>query len=405
MDPEHAPAEMAGLLEALQGLDSMASAGGAQMAGGAVAPAGGEGEEITPEPAFVVKTKDDTGRKVFINVLGSPAIGAPGGWEGGRVPDHVEEALRRQEAAPDESLRFPLSLSEPRNDLDRKGEPCTVFDCAFNADVVKQATAHRRLQVFLVELAMGWTSSKHDLILDPKFKLPRLRYKGDQVQTHTIRKDPKRVVQEVQEVEEEPTFPRVTKKLPATAKNLPKGARGAAGGGGGGGRAARRGGGRRVRGPARGAGAGGALLGRRGLPGGPRGAARGHPGGGGRGDPGGARQGVPGRGRAPALCRGRRIRRVRASPGRPRAGRDAAVPVPRLGRPGDAGGRAPPLRDPGLHQPGLPGARVRLGPPLAARGPAPRSSKPATKNKKTATERPTTAKAEAKALRCPPPSS
>ena len=235
MDPEHAPAEMAGLLEALQGLDSMASAGGAQMAGGAVAPAGGEGEEITPEPAFVVKTKDDTGRKVFINVLGSPAIGAPGGWEGGRVPDHVEEALRRQEAAPDESLRFPLSLSEPRNDLDRKGEPCTVFDCAFNADVVKQATAHRRLQVFLVELAMGWTSSKHDLILDPKFKLPRLRYKGDQVQTHTIRKDPKRVVQEVQEVEEEPTFPLVTKKLPATAKNLPKGARGAAGGGGGGG--------------------------------------------------------------------------------------------------------------------------------------------------------------------------
>ncbi len=232
MDPERAPAEMAGLLEALQGLDSMANAGGAQMAGGAVAPAGGEGEEITPEPAFVVKTKDDTGRKVFINVLGSPAIGAPGGWEGGRVPDHVEEALRRQEAAPDESLRFPLSLSEPRNDLDRKGEPCTVFDCAFNADVVKQAAAHRRLQVFLVELAMGWTSSKHDLILDPKFKLPRLKYKGDQVKTHTIRKDPKRVVQEVQEVEEEPTFPLVTKKLPVTVKNLPKGARGAAAVGG-----------------------------------------------------------------------------------------------------------------------------------------------------------------------------
>jgi len=226
MDPAQAPEEMAGLLEALQGLDHMASAGGAQMAGGAVAPAGGEGEEITPEPAFVVKTRDDNGRKVFINVLGSPAIGAPGGWEGGRVPDHVEEALRRQEAAPDESLRFPLSLSEPQNDLDRKGEPCTVFDCAFNADVVQQAVAHRRLQVFLVELAMGWTCSKHDLELDPKFKLPRMKYKGEKVQTHLIRKDPKRVVQEVQEVEEEPTFPLVTKKLPATVKNRPKAERG-----------------------------------------------------------------------------------------------------------------------------------------------------------------------------------
>ena len=235
MDPAKAPPEMAALLGALGGADlgggGLGGLGGdAPFAGGTVSRPDGDSEEIRPEPAFVFKTHDDTGRKVFINVLGSESIGAPGGWERGRVPEHVEEALARQDAEPSESLRFPLSLSDPVNDLDKKGEPCTVFDCALNGDVVKQAMApqNNRLKVFLVELAMGWVASKHDLMLNPKFKLPRMKYKGANVQSHRIRVDPKSVVQEIKDVEdvEAIEFPLVTKPRPATVKNAPKAARG-----------------------------------------------------------------------------------------------------------------------------------------------------------------------------------
>lgn len=38
-----------------------------------------------PLPRFVVKTLDEQGRKVFINVCSSPKVGMPGGWEDGKV--------------------------------------------------------------------------------------------------------------------------------------------------------------------------------------------------------------------------------------------------------------------------------------------------------------------------------
>ncbi len=39
--------------------------------------------------------------------------------------------------AQQEALRFPLSMTAPRQDLDKKGEPATVYDCCLNDDVVK----------------------------------------------------------------------------------------------------------------------------------------------------------------------------------------------------------------------------------------------------------------------------
>ena len=42
---------------------------------------------------FVVKTHDDTGRKMFINICGNPKIPAPGNWDNGKVPEKVQKAL------------------------------------------------------------------------------------------------------------------------------------------------------------------------------------------------------------------------------------------------------------------------------------------------------------------------
>ena len=168
-------------------------------------------EEIVPEPGFVVKTVDDTGRKVFINVCGHFKIQAPGSeWANGVVPEAVENALANLDD-PDavRHLRFPLSVSDARNELDKKGLACTVYDAVFNDDVVKQAIVSRRLKVFLVELVLQWIAQKYETNLDPQYKLPHRRYVGDadKPTPQCIRVDRKSMIEELQEPDEEPSFP------------------------------------------------------------------------------------------------------------------------------------------------------------------------------------------------------
>lgn len=168
-------------------------------------------EEIFPEPGFVVKTVDDTGRKVFINVCGHFKIQAPGSdWANGVVPEAVENALANlDDPEATQHLRFPLSVSDARNELDKKGAPCTVYDAVFNADVVKQAICSRRLKVFLVELVLQWIAQKYEKPLDPQYKLPHRRYvgDGDAPKPQCIRVDRKSMIEELAEPDEEPSFP------------------------------------------------------------------------------------------------------------------------------------------------------------------------------------------------------
>jgi hypothetical protein len=210
-------------------------------------------EEIRPEPGFVVKTIDDAGRKIFVNVCGHAKIAAPGDageWKGGggggggggeddhgQLPPDVENALANlDDPTQTQKLRFPLSVSEGRNELDTSGAPCTVYDAVFNDDVVKQAIAFRRLKVFLVELCLQWVSQKYALSLDPKYKLPHRKYMGgDAPPPQMIRatKKKKAMIEELEEVDEEPSFPLHPKPLPKWEEKAATGGGGGGGGGGG----------------------------------------------------------------------------------------------------------------------------------------------------------------------------
>ena len=136
---------------------------------------------------------------------------APGSeWASSVVPEAVENALANLDD-PDavSHLRFPLSVSDARNELDKKGSPCTVYDAVFNDDVVKQAIVSRRLKVFLVELVLQWIAQKYETNLDPQYKLPHRRYVGDpdKPTPQCIRVEKKSMIEELQEPDEEPSFP------------------------------------------------------------------------------------------------------------------------------------------------------------------------------------------------------
>eukprot|EP00798_Chlamydomonas_sp_ICE-L_P025828 gene25828-11504_t len=173
-------------------------------------------ETITPDPGFVVKTVDDTGRKVFINLCGSDKVAAPGNWYNGRVPDEVKSALENVDNLSDaeaDTLRFPLSMGQAKNEVDKKGEHCTSFDCILNADVIQQAQLFRPLKVFIIELAINWIAHKTEMQLDKKYKLPKMTYKGDKIEAQRIRVDRKPLVEIIDDIDEEPTFPLLTKKI------------------------------------------------------------------------------------------------------------------------------------------------------------------------------------------------
>ena len=61
-------------------------------------------------------------------LYGHAKIQAPGAkWADGKVPEEVEAALSNlEDPEAVQQLRFPLSVGDGRNELDKTGAPCTV---------------------------------------------------------------------------------------------------------------------------------------------------------------------------------------------------------------------------------------------------------------------------------------
>ncbi|EFN57014.1 hypothetical protein CHLNCDRAFT_143682 [Chlorella variabilis] len=144
--------------------------------------------EVFPEPGFVIKTANEQGQKVFINLCGTNKLPLPPGWVKGQVPAEVKRHLevgRGGEAPP--CMRFPLSMGLPRLDTDHRGEVCMVLDCIISSEVLAQASQYRPLKFFIIQLALGTAAQMTGQELNPQYKLPKMRYKGDAPPPQRIR--------------------------------------------------------------------------------------------------------------------------------------------------------------------------------------------------------------------------
>jgi hypothetical protein len=154
-------------------------------------------------------------------------VPAPGGWTNGMMPEHVLTALEQlgqdnPQQGNAEALRFPLSCSDVLPDTDKQGQPCSTIDCIIHTDILAAAQQNRHLKAFLIELAIEHANDKHKLHLSPKFKLPKMPYKGTEMRPQRVRVDKKPLVTDVtahmQQHEEEASFAlRSTKVLPKAA--------------------------------------------------------------------------------------------------------------------------------------------------------------------------------------------
>lgn len=90
------------------------------------------GATIQPLPGFVVKTKDQTGQKIFVNMTHHDLV--EGVTEKRITPEEANKY-----GASENGVRIPLSLGNVREDSDKKGDPVQVYDFIWATSTVKDA--------------------------------------------------------------------------------------------------------------------------------------------------------------------------------------------------------------------------------------------------------------------------
>merc|ERR1719277_2742494 len=143
------------------------------------------GITVRPDPGFVVKTRDiQSGMKVFLNVVSNEHVEGP----------HMKSLA---ELDGEEGCRVPLSIGTPVEDFDKKNEPCVTYDLVANPEVVKESKNTPAFRDTLVQLCLAAVAQKYKVELDPKYKLPKMTYKGNVVQLQRIRKQKQSQIQEM----------------------------------------------------------------------------------------------------------------------------------------------------------------------------------------------------------------
>ena len=176
-----------GALEKKLASEGISLPGGKKMKDGEVSSSvQAQGMDVTPDPGFVVKTKNlKSGNKVFINIC---------------VSSHLANLSKKVQLMEDgteqEGINIPMSVGPPRPDKDKSGNSCLVFDMIVNPEVVKDSKEDKTggFRHFLCEIAIQRIENKYKTQLDRRYKLPKMKYKGKPA-SQRIRKETKPAIE------------------------------------------------------------------------------------------------------------------------------------------------------------------------------------------------------------------
>ncbi|KAI8100421.1 hypothetical protein M9435_006905 [Picochlorum sp. BPE23] len=127
-----------------------------------------------PKPGFVIKSRDEDQRKVFINVCSSARSILPVGWEG----EGDLMASWVHEDGWEENTRLEFFISKPKMDVDKRGDACTVIHCATHPRVLQAAIENVNFKMHLIAMVMSKVAKDTGMYLDLDIKLPRMKSKG-----------------------------------------------------------------------------------------------------------------------------------------------------------------------------------------------------------------------------------
>ncbi|KAG6798823.1 PIH1 domain-containing protein 1 [Apis mellifera caucasica] len=113
---------------------------------------------IQPIPGICVKTKTDTGEKIFLNICISDKIPSP---------DDISD-VKLFEILSEENPQFviPMSIGSERFESDKCGSPCVTYDVVINTTYFEKCQKNKNFLLFTISVIMDGVSNKFNKILN-----------------------------------------------------------------------------------------------------------------------------------------------------------------------------------------------------------------------------------------------
>lgn len=163
---------------------------------------------INPTAGYVIKTSVNGTKKAFVNICANDNIQKP---QSKSVTQNGSKGLQ---------WSLPHSLTPPREDVDRKGQRCQVFDVVFHPDTLYLAKNNKAFSKMVNNTACEAIESNFNVQLDGKnLKFPKMQYKG-MAHAAVIRKESKDKPE--LSAEEAEVMEKVYKTMPKVEKQTPK---------------------------------------------------------------------------------------------------------------------------------------------------------------------------------------
>lgn len=122
---------------------------------------------INPEAGYVIKTSVEGNKKAFINICTNENVAKPSSKP---CTQNGNRGL---------NWSIPHTMVPPREDVDKKGVRCEVFDAVFHPDTLHLAKNNKAFRDMVNETAFDAIENNFDVKLDRKnMKFPKLQYKG-----------------------------------------------------------------------------------------------------------------------------------------------------------------------------------------------------------------------------------
>lgn len=145
-----------------------------------------EEEEITLEPSagFVVKTQIVSGKrqglKTFVNVCSDSRVPEPADGYGPEVLEKVQQG---------EDYVVPIVMSTQREDADKAGRSCVVWDCCMHPKVIVECIQNAGLRLLVIETCLELIENSSGFDLTREYSLPKMLAKGTLERTIVRKRD------------------------------------------------------------------------------------------------------------------------------------------------------------------------------------------------------------------------
>lgn len=122
---------------------------------------------INPTAGYVLKTSCDGKEKCFLNICTSTEVGQPS----------CKPSMQNSSKGMNWSV--PHSLSQPREDTDKSGKKCMVYDVVFHPDTCHMAEKNSKFHQMIENIALDAVERNFSVTLDKvNVKRPKMKYKG-----------------------------------------------------------------------------------------------------------------------------------------------------------------------------------------------------------------------------------